>query len=185
MPHREGRLRSQLQLPPPFLSRRPLPRPPPLAPAPMQTYQPKPKPSRPPARPARANSLRKRKPKAAAATAWSGSTPRASPIPIITLAAAGTARPSRALTCARPTRAPQAITRRRARRNNRSRCSLESAARRAGLRGGLSARARNGQDAGSAPREIGRYSSSSKISGRQSASCTLSANWPKRRKLYA
>ena len=58
--------------------------------------------------------------RAAPPTPWSGSTPRASPTPIIIRAPAGTARPSRAPTCARPTLGPQATTRRRARRSSRS-----------------------------------------------------------------
>ena len=78
------------------------------------------------ARPARANSARRRKPRGAArAIRWSGSTPRASPIPTITRVPAGTARPSRAPICVRPTLGPPAITRRRARRNSRSRCSRD------------------------------------------------------------
>ena len=79
---------------------------------------------KPLARLAPGNSPRKRKPGAAAAPPrWSGSTPRASPIPTITPAPAGTARRSRAPICARLTLAPLATMRRRARRNSRSRCS--------------------------------------------------------------
>ena len=139
---------------------------------------------------------RRRRPRRAApATRWSGSTPRASPTPIIIPARAGTARPSRAPICARPTPAPPATTPRRAGRNSRSRCSrVEGAARRS--RGHRSVRARGlsrGERVGSqgcggtvsrsASRAIGAYFSSSAISGRQSGSCALSANWAKRRKL--
>ena len=104
----------------------PAPAPAPLSPAPAPTYQPKPKPMQA-ALPHRqpANSPRRRKPRADAATTWSGSTPRASPTPTITRAAAGTAQRSRAPICARPTLGPPAITRRRARRNSKSRCSRD------------------------------------------------------------
>ena len=68
-------------------------------------------PSKPLARPAPANSARRPKPRRAApATRWSGSTPRASPTPIITQTRAGTERPSRAPTCARPMLGRRAIT---------------------------------------------------------------------------
>ena len=108
------------------------PAPAPIAPAPVQTYRRSRSPCRRLARPAPANSPRRRKPGAAAAAArWSGSTPRASPIPTITRAAVGTARRSRAPTCARLTLAPPATTPRRARRNSRSRCSRRSSGRRA------------------------------------------------------
>jgi hypothetical protein len=95
----------------PLLSRRPRPQP-------ISRSR---NPCKPLARPALANSARRRKPKAAApATPWSGLTPRASPTPIITRAHVGTARRSRAPTCARPMLAAQATMRRRAGRNSRN-----------------------------------------------------------------
>ena len=100
----------------------PAPAPAPIAPAP--TYQPKPKPMQA----ARATGAGEFSSEAQAkarcpATRWSGSTPRASPTPIIIRVRVGTARLNRGLTCARPTPEPQGITRRRAKRNSRSRCS--------------------------------------------------------------
>ena len=57
------------------------------------------------------------------AAPWFGSTPRVNRTPIIIRAAVGSARRSRAPTCAKPTLGPPATMLRRARPNSRSRCS--------------------------------------------------------------
>ena len=127
-------------------------------------------------------------------------------LPLLGLAA-GTARRSRAPICARPTLAPRAITRRRARRNSRSRCSrkrrqaaqnsrasfgivgrrsvhVECARRISERWGSRRCCARKAQNARLRQRKglaaIFRRARSAAASRR---SCTLSANWVKRRRL--